>query len=296
MKNVLNFICWALTHVDPESIPEGATLPLPLDECGIEPWHYLYGTVRSRTTRDKIAERWQNYYSTHGWSKESYDYATSSFGEKDYATDCQGLCDAYLTEQGEKTDINANMNYTSWCTDKGKISEIDRPYVIGEALFSYNSNKDKMTHVGWICGFDVNGEPLAVEARGIWHGVVVTKLSDRAWTHRGLMTKKFNYESEDTDMVKPVILAKTSPMIQGDGIRKLQEALNALGYKDDEGRSLDEDGKCGNCTMQAVRSFANAHADTAQSDETATPLASFLSVNGSYQLVVIPNAANAADA
>ena len=45
-----------------------------------------------------------------------------------------------------------------------------------------NSN-GKMTHIGWICG-SVNGEPLVVEARGLSYGVVITKLSQRGWTHR----------------------------------------------------------------------------------------------------------------
>lgn len=289
MHNVKDFIKWALTHVDPESIPAGASLPLPLDKCGVEPWHYLMGTVKRQTTRETLNERYVNHY-CKTMTRGVYDDLTSSFHKNDYATDCQGLCDAYLTEQGEKTDINANMNYNSWCTSRRKIDKIDRPYVIGEALFSYNSSKGKMTHVGWICGFDADGEPLAVEARGIWYGVVVTKLSDRAWTHRGLMTKKFSYESEDTNMDKPMVLAKTSPMMQGDAISKLQQALNLLGYKDDEGRSLDEDGKCGNCTMQAVRSFANAHADTVQPVETATPIAIFESADGAYKLAIIPRA------
>lgn len=262
MYDVKNFIKWALTHVNPDTIPDEAKLPLPIVECGVEPMHYLFGTVYSKTTRAKIEERWQNYYSSHGWKRADYDLATASFRDADYATDCQGLCDAYLTyECNEKTDINAHMNYTEWCTEKGKISEIARPYVIGEAVFYYNKNTGKMTHVGWICGSNKNGEPLVVEARGLRYGVVVTKLSERPWTHRGLMTKKFNYESEDDmTMDKPIVLAKTSPMMQGEGIKQLQKALNALGYKDDKGCNLDEDGKCGNCTMQAITAFANAHA------------------------------------
>ena len=286
MYNVNEYIRWALTHVNLDEnsykILSEANLPLPIEECGTEPWHYLYGTVCSKTTQAKIEERWQNYYSSHGWKRADYDLATASFRENDYATDCQGLCDAHLTyECGEKTDINANMNYISWCTDKGKISDIDRPYVIGEALFYYNKTTGKMSHVGWVCGF-LAGEPLVVEARGLRYGVVVTKLSERPWTHRGLMTKKFNYESEEnTIMDKPVILAKTSPMMQGVGIRKLQEALNALGYKDDKGCKLDEDGKCGNCTMQAITAFANAHA--VQPIETA-PIFCITSDDGKYNL------------
>lgn len=283
--NVNSFIEWALKHVNPETVPEGAKLPLPHEECGTEPWHYLFGTVRTHTTRPVLNERFANYYSMHGWTREAFNNATAAFRENDYATDCQGLCDAYLTyECGEKTDINANMNYDSWCTEKGKLSDIERPYAIGEALFFQNKSTGKMSHVGWVCGF-LDGEPLVVEARGLWHGVVVTKLSDRPWTHRGLMTKKVEY-TEDADMDKPIKLEKTSPMMQGTHIKAMQTALNALGYKDDKGCKLDEDGKCGAKTMQAITAFANAHADPAPSN-AAAPIAVFTSDDGVYQLNVM---------
>ena len=128
MTNVLDFIRWALTHVDPNTVPSGAVLANgTATNVGTEPWHYLYGTVRTKTTPSRINERWKNFYSSHGWSKESYDNATSGMQPDDYATDCQGLLDAYLTYvQGEKTDINADYNYRKWCTGKGKTSEIGR--------------------------------------------------------------------------------------------------------------------------------------------------------------------------
>lgn len=273
MRNVIDFIKWALTHIDPdETILEEAELPLPIEACGTEPWHYLYGTVKAHTTRAKIAERWHNYYKTHGWTKERYDRETASFREHDYATDCQGLCDAYLG-----TDINADMNFIYWCTDKGTVEDINRPYVIGEAVFHCNTDTGKMTHVGWVCGFDSNGEPLVVEARGLQYGVVVTKFSDRPWTHRGLMTKKFNYESED-GTVEQVILKKTVPMMESEAIAQLQTALNALGY--DCGTA---DGKCGKKTMRAVEAFSNAHTTAQQ----YRPMAEFVDKSGDYIMAVV---------
>ena len=113
MTNVLDFIRWALTHVDPDTVPSGAVLANgTATNVGAEPWHYLYGSVRTKTTPSRIKERWENYYSSHGWAKASYDNATSGMQPDDYATDCQGLLDAYLTfVQGEKTDVNADYNY-----------------------------------------------------------------------------------------------------------------------------------------------------------------------------------------
>ena len=257
MTNILDFIRWALTHADPNTIPSGAVLANgTATNVGAEPWHYLYGTVRTKTTAARIAERWRNYYSSHGWSREAYDNATAEMKPDDYATDCQGLLDAYLTYvQGEKTDVNADYNYRKWCTGKGKISEVERPYELGEAVFMANS-RGKISHVGWICGLDADGEPLVVEARGLSYGVVVTRLKERAWTHRGLMTKKFDYKEDEPMATKFEVI---KPMLKGDGVIEMQKALNANGYTDDNGNKLVEDGKWGSKSQAAFRKLLEAH-------------------------------------
>ncbi len=257
MTNILDFIRWALTHVNPNSVPSGAVLANgTATNVGTEPWHYLYGSVRTNTTATRIAERWRNYYSSHGWSREAYDNATAEMQPDDYATDCQGLLDAYLTYvQGEKTDINADYNYRKWCTGKGKTSEIERPYELGEAVFMANSG-GKMKHVGWICGLDSDGEPLAVEARGLSYGVVITRLEARPWTHRGLMTKKFDYKEERQMETKFEV---TKPMLRGVGVAAMQRALIANGYTDDNGNELVEDGKWGSKSQAAFRKLLEAH-------------------------------------
>ena len=246
MYKVNHFIRWALTHA----------------KGGAEPWNYLFGSVRVKTDANTLDRYYENHYKSQ-MTRERYDQLTADWPRDGYAPDCQGLLDAYLTyECGDQTDSNADMNYRLWCTDKGRIGEITRPWVIGEAVFRMN-DAGRMTHVGWICGFREDGEPLVVEARGIAYGVVVTRLSKRDFTHRGLMTAKFDYSAADKPQeekpMEPIVLKRTSPMMQGDGIRLMQQALNALGYTDDAGRQLDEDGKCGSCTMQAVQRFANAH-------------------------------------
>ena len=257
MTNVLDFIRWALTHVNPDTVPSGAVLANgTATNVGAEPWHYLYGSVRTSTTAARIAERWENFYSSHGWSKEGYDDATAKMQPDDYATDCQGLLDAYLTYvQGEKTDVNADYNYRKWCTGKGKTSEIERSYELGEALFMANI-RGKMKHIGWICGLDVDGEPLVVEARGLNYGVVITRLEDRPWTHRGLMTKKFDYKEDEPMAIKFEVI---KPMLKGDGVEAMQKALNATGYTDDNGNKLVEDGKWGSKSQAAFRKLLEAH-------------------------------------
>ena len=256
MTNILDFIRWALTHVNPDTVPSGAVLVGgTATNVGAEPWHYLYGTVKSKTTAARIEERWRNHYSKT-WTQEAYDHATAAMSPGDFATDCQGLLDAYLTyELGEKTDVNADYNYRKWCTGKGKTSEVERPYELGEAVFMANS-RGKMSHVGWVCGLDSDGELLVVEARGLSYGVVVTRLEDRAWTHRGLMTKKFDYKEKEPMATKFEVL---SPMLRGDGIAAMQRALNANGYTDDNGNALKEDGKWGSKSQAAFRKLLEAH-------------------------------------
>ena len=256
MTNILDFIRWALTHVNPNTVPSGAVLANgTAANIGTEPWHYLYGTVKSKTTAERIEERWRNHYSKT-WTREAYDRATACMSPGDFATDCQGLLDAYLTyELGEKTDVNADYNYRKWCTGKGKTSEVERPYELGEAVFMANS-RGKMSHVGWVCGLDLDGELLVVEARGLSYGVVITRLEDRAWTHRGLMTKKFDYKEKKPMATKFEVV---SPMLRGDRIAAMQKALNANGYTDDNGNVLEEDGKWGSKSQAAFRKLLEAH-------------------------------------
>ena len=246
MKNAQDFIVFALSHAKRETIPEGAELPVDADECGREPWEYLYGTTGNRVSKSLLDERYEHFYKNKGWTREAYDLVTESWPTlKRRATDCQGLLDAFLG-----TDVTANYCYGAWCTDRGTVNEVARPFSIGEALFFRNS-EGRMSHVGFVCGF-LNGEPLAVEARGIRFGVCVTRFSERPWTHRGLVTRMLSYDTEHRD--EPVVLSVRTPMIQGEHIEHLQRALNALGYY-----CGLPDGKCGKLTMSGVREFALRH-------------------------------------
>lgn len=246
MKNAVDFIVFALSHARRETIPEGARLPVDADECGREPWEYLYGTTGNRVSKALLDERYEHFYKKKGWSREAYKGVTEDWPAlKRRATDCQGLLDSFLG-----TDVTANYCYGAWCTEKGSVTEIERPFRIGEALF-YKNGEGRMSHVGFVCGF-VNGEPLAVEARGIRFGVCVTRFSERPWTHRGLVTEMLSYDDSWRD--EPVLLKVQTPMIQGEHIAHLQKALNALGYW-----CGSPDGKCGRITMSGVREFALKH-------------------------------------
>ena len=286
MYKIMDYIRWALTHIDASTIPAGAKLALPLDLCGAEPWHYLFGTVRKPTNAVTIQERWDNHYSKQAdWALDKYKAATANFKPEEWATDCQGLLDAYMTyELGEEMDINCELNYKYWCTEKGTLNEISRDYVIGEALFMKSSQTGKMSHIGWICGFDADDRPLVVEARGLKYGVVVTKLANRAWTHRGLMTAKFDYTPETVQYpMEPIGLYVTVPNSCGPEYAAMQHALNMLGYTDDGGNTLAEDGVWGTKSAQAFGKILTAHSSPA---EVPRPIERFLTQEGGYVLAL----------
>lgn len=263
MPNVLSFIKWALPHVDPASIPKGAVLPLPIEECGVDPVHYLLGTIWINTTQKLIWKIYEKNYAS--WlTTDQFADITKDWKPTERATDCQGLCDAYFSvAEGVPTDVNADYNYKYWCTDKGKISDISRPWVIGEAVFKYNASKKKMTHIGYICGF-VNGEPLVLEAQGVYHGVKINQLSQRPeFTYRGLMTKKFDYtiEEEPGMPITPLVFEVVSPIHKGDDYKKMQEILVAANYPDTNGRPLEPDGKWGAKSQFAFESMISDYAE-----------------------------------
>ena len=165
MLHVWDFIIWALLHVAASSVPVDATFVRGAIQIASDPWHYLFGSVRVSTDPNTLERYFVNHYYKQ-MTRERYNQLTKGWKSTDFATDCQGLLDAYLTYViGEKTDINANMNYINWCTDKGKISEINRPFVIGEAVFEEKRNEKGQlykNHIGWVCGFASDGVPLVV--------------------------------------------------------------------------------------------------------------------------------------
>lgn len=260
MKTAYNLACHCLAHVKTETVPAGALLPVPPAQVGIDPWEYLYGTTGNKVTAALLDERYRNFYAKKGWSREAYDLITKDWPARYVtATDCQGLLDSLLG-----TDVTAHYCYSAWCTEKGAIDETGSELVIGEAVFIQRDGR--MAHIGFVCGYMPDGEPLIVEARGIRFGVVVTRLGERPWTHHGKPTKKLDFS-------EPIIIyeeahmnnANTTPAVfkqgdRGDDVRALQHFLNAVCYRDAEGFELAEDTKLGPKTLYALKAFLQAHA------------------------------------
>lgn len=191
MKNVLEFLLWATSHASRDRIPSGSVLCVPLSHVGSDGvWQYLYGTTGVKCTESLLQRKYETYYSKNGWSKADYKRVTAGWAGNVIVCDCQGLEDCY-----SGADTNAKGNYRDYCEEKGKIKEISRPYVYGEALFC-GSAPEYITHVGWVCGFTKDGEVLVLHERGINHGCVIEPItkSGKNWTYRGLMTKRYSYE------------------------------------------------------------------------------------------------------
>ena len=264
MKNVMEFMRWAASHASPARIPSGSTLCVPLSEVGIDGiWEYLYGTTGAKCTQSLLDKKYKQYYKGWGWSKSEYAAATAGWVAKGVTVcDCQGVEDYFAGK-----DTNAKGNYANLCENKGKIKDISRAYVIGEALFC-GSRPSSINHVGWVAGWAPDGEVLVLHERGLSHGCVIERMSQsgKSWTYRGLMTKRYTYpginkpqDEEKEEPSVPTVLKITSPLTRGEGIKSLQEALNALGYPCGK-----EDGIYGEDTEGAMLDFCKAHVETGE--------------------------------
>jgi hypothetical protein len=181
------------------------------------------------------------------WRKQ----VAAGYGDKLRAFDCSGLALYWLQNLKGiyKSDMTADGLYRTKCGQKLRRDEVRR----GDWCF-IQSAAGTMSHIGYI----VDDAGTVIEAQGRDVGVVQSNISGRTaaggfrWTHfaRPDVFAPFI----EVGRPGPVVLAITQPLMRSDGILKLQEALNAMGY--DCG---DPDGSCGKSTMAGVKAFVAAH-------------------------------------
>ena len=264
--NITAFLQRALPRAVIEPEYEDANLPIPFAEVGTDPAHYLLGTIWTKCTKAAIWAAYDRKYTTT-YTKEQFEAIVADWSPDSYATDCQGLNDAffrYIWNGGDhSTDTNANGCYTTWCGEKGLIAD-RKTLPLGAAVFKADG-AGKKTHIGYICGFMPDGEPLVLEAQGLKCGVRVNLLKDRpVFTYYGIMDKKYDYGEEYPTSSLPVRYEK--PMLEGTGYAKLQEALNWLGYKDGAGKTLVIDGLWGEKSQAAFDWLVANNSDIAVTD------------------------------
>lgn len=248
MQNVREFIKFALSHANPSTRPIGAKISFPVGTDGV--WRYLWGTRGQIVTQSLLDSRFKTYYSKNGWTREEYDKETAGWVDAgDHVTDCQGLLDAFLGN-----DTNANGNYVNYCTHKGLIAAMNEPFEVGEAVF--NGTDAKKTHVGWVCGF-LGSDPLVVEARGLKYGVVITRMSKRAWKYRGLMTKIFSY-ADSVPQPEPAVYVFRRNLkygCVGDDVIQLKALLIAAGYSQGITTNTNSSNKFRSATRKMVKAY-----------------------------------------
>lgn len=167
------------------------------------------------------------------------------------AYDCAQLTRYSCKAGGQELCSGANSQWTKtkWAT-KGKIGTLpDEPGVI---LYHANSS-GTMTHTGVYIGGG-----YAVEARDAAHGVVKTRVKDRAWTHWAVLPGVLAEEPkvEDTKTEGDIVMIELSVLkygSKGQEVKTLQRLLNSMGYA-----CGGVDGIFGANTEKAVKAFQKA--------------------------------------
>lgn len=145
---------------------------------------YVYGTVGQTCTVELLKDRQSQYGSSmgNGYYQLNGDYKKGRCAKwiGKWVADCSGLIKAGRRAiDGTWKDVSAQGTYDQ-CKKRGAISNV--PLTPGCTVYMWSASKNRMGHVGMYIG---NGQ--VVEARGADYGIVITKLSERAWTHWGLL-------------------------------------------------------------------------------------------------------------
>lgn len=205
------------------------------------------------------------YKNRENYSAEQEEAALNWRKTAQRVWDCNGLAEGIYEDFSgvninTDTDGKARYNYARWCSTKG-TGLIPTQYRVPGAAVFWGSKASSITHVAYL-EKPVNidnpaGDWFIIEARGVVHGVVRTKLNTRKPKYWGLMTKYFDYEAvADTEItpVESVELGKRvlQKGIKGKDVEEMQNHLIDLGF--DLG-SDGADGNFGPMTEKAVKKF-----------------------------------------
>lgn len=181
--------------------------------------------------------------------------------------DCNGLAEGlYKDWSGVDINTKARYNYASWCTTKG-TGMIPAKYRVAGAAVFWGNKASTITHVAYLYKPVDPKKPsedwYIIEARGVMHGVVKTKLSSRKPNFWGLMEKYFDYGNTSTGTTGNTITTNAalgSRLLEkgckGEDVKLLQQYLMKLGY---DLSKYKDDGDFGGETEDAVKKFQENH-------------------------------------
>lgn len=152
------------------------------------------------------------------------------------AYDCSGLIVHYALDKADiiKKDYTAAGIYKSLCTIK-----LSGPATIrGQLIFKTSGGPNEISHVGIYVG---NGQ--LIECRGRDYGVIERVYNPDEWQLAGEWPELMRLCSDP----QPITAA-----YNGEPVRLLQAALNALDYPDGDFHPLETDGKYGKKTAAAL--------------------------------------------
>lgn len=203
------------------------------------------------------------------WSKTSWWFTQYSGSKKEKALywrehaqrvwDCNGISEGLYEDYfGININTKARYNYANWCDPKGKGAIPVKYRVPGAAVFWGDTASD-IHHVAYLDEpVDPNnpaGDWFIAEARGVMHGCVRTKMSERKPNYWGIMSKHFDYENDSSDFIPTELHLGDRTLkngCEGTDVKELQIGLIRLGFSCGK---YGADGDFGDATEQAVEAF-----------------------------------------
>lgn len=213
-------------------------------------WGYIWGTAGILWTgaRQRALEA-----TTDEDRKSGREYGAKWIGH--HVADCSGLFHWAFDVLGGYMYHGSNTMWDKYCAAQGELRNGQRTdgqtLKPGTAVFVYNSQKKRRSHVGLYIG---NGH--VIEASGTVNGVIMGKITNRKWNEWGEL-KGVEFDIFDVGGVTVIdTQTETRPTLRrgskGEYVTLLQSMLVNRGY--DVG-TAGIDGDFGKATQAAVVAF-----------------------------------------